>query len=355
VVVRCRKISTGKVYAMKVQRKIDLAGVYREDPRRVDLEVRVLASLHHRFLTGMDYSFQTEHFGMIAMELAEGGTLLSVAKVFGGNRIPERALRFYIAELVDALHHIHSIGLIYRDVKEENVLLDGRGHIKLADLGGVVDTTRGETITAVSGKSNAMFPFAPKFGSHIPYASDEHLTNPRRQLSVMGTPGYMAPEVVALFDRKAAPGIGYCYMVDWWSVGVTMYILSTDKFPFECEATDYAGHVAPLHFPEDFPYSPELVSLTKGFLEVQESQRLGYGLNGFRDIRNQEFFSGMDWARVAAGSLPAPLLPGVDFPAPATGHEKYTDFDSLVKQTLEKDIGYLDALSDRKQQWFKNW
>ena len=190
-VVRCRKISTGRIYAMKIQRKVDLLGSYREDPRRVDLEVRVLATLKHRFLTGMDYSFQTEHFAMIAMGLAEKGTLERVQDMYANKIVPEYVIKFFVAEISDAVHHLHRIGLIYRDMKLQNVLLDRSGHIKLADLGGVVDTTKGKTIKSISGKSNISFPFAPRFSNSAPSENVENLTNPKRRRSIMGTRGYM--------------------------------------------------------------------------------------------------------------------------------------------------------------------
>lgn len=189
-VVRCKKISTGQMYAMKIQRKVDLLGTYRENMKQVDLEVRVLAALRHRFLTGMDYSFQTEHYACIAMELAEGGTLESVQDYYTDGQIPEEFLPFYIAEIGEALHYLHRIGIIYRDMKPQNVLLDVRGHIKLADLGGIADTTRGKSVPLVSGKSNEAFPFAPKFSNNEPTEDIENLTNPRRRRSIMGTRGY---------------------------------------------------------------------------------------------------------------------------------------------------------------------
>jgi serine/threonine protein kinase len=353
-VVRCKKISTGKVYAMKIQRKVDLVAAYRSNPTRIDLEVRVLASLHHRFLTEMDYSFQTENFAMVVMELAEGGTLESVQSFYKNKKIPEETLRFYLAEITDAVHHIHRIGLIYRDMKGANVLLDHNGHIKLADLGGVIDTTKGKTISPVSGKTNALFPFAPKFGHSIPFESATNLTHPRRQRSIMGTPGYMAPEMVALFEHSSS-SYGYCYMVDWWSFGVMIYALITNKLPFTGDGTDYDALLSPIVFPVSISISSELKALINKFLTVEESQRLGFGLNGFDNIREDKFFSGIDWDLVANGTLKPPLRPGVDFPSRAGGNKKYSGFDRMITVCMEENVDYLDVLTEKKQSWFKNW
>jgi serine/threonine protein kinase len=78
VVIQCRKKSTQKVYAMKVQKKVELLGSYRDDVKRIDLEVRALAVIRHPFITSMDYSFQNENFVMIVMELASGSCSISL-------------------------------------------------------------------------------------------------------------------------------------------------------------------------------------------------------------------------------------------------------------------------------------
>jgi serine/threonine protein kinase len=361
VVVRCKKISTGKIYAMKLQRKVDLLGSYRDDPRRVDLEVRVLASLHHKFLIGMDYSFQTEHFGLIAMEIAEGGTLESIQDYYVGRAIPEADLGFYVAEIADALNHIHRIGLIYRDMKAQNVLLDLSGHVKLADLGGVVDTTRGQTIAAVSGKSNATFPFAPKFGNNTPSENVQNLTNPQRRKSIMGTRGFMAPEMVELMDRYKG-GRGYCYMVDWWSLGILLFVLRTDNFPFApilkanpTPKEEYDALLEPVEVDAKYCCSPEFINVTKKFITVSESERLGFGLNGFRNIRDDPFFSEIDWDKIATGTAPPPLRPGEDLQLSTKGKKTYANFDEMLHHCMEQNVHFLDNISDKKQKWFENW
>lgn len=71
-VVKCKKKSTGKEYAMKIVNKKHLLDNFSDDPSRVDLEVKTMAMLRHPFIIGMEYSFQTPVFGLMVMELATG-------------------------------------------------------------------------------------------------------------------------------------------------------------------------------------------------------------------------------------------------------------------------------------------
>ena len=84
LVMRCRKKSTGRWYAMKIQLKAAMYHSYRDDPFRVDCEMRALCYLRHPFITSMDYSFQTDKYAMIVMELltGDGHKLLALSMLF---------------------------------------------------------------------------------------------------------------------------------------------------------------------------------------------------------------------------------------------------------------------------------
>ena len=192
-VVRCRKRSTGKSYAMKIMHKAVLSDTIGWDHSKMDAEVRALSALQHPLIIGMEYSFQTEKYALIAMELAPGGTIRSLCKTFEGSVLPESHIRFYTAEITVALHYLHTLGMIYRDMKPANVLLDASGHIKLADLGGLLDYSDGTTLRPISTKSDTRgpsFPFARSYALRdVEEGSRDHLTNPVRRRTVFGTPG----------------------------------------------------------------------------------------------------------------------------------------------------------------------
>jgi serine/threonine protein kinase len=97
----------------------------------------------------------------------------------------ELTIAFYAAEIIVALEHIHSLGIVYRDMKPENILVCQDGHIKLTDFGL-------SKITKAQGD----------------------LT-----FTVCGTPEYVAPEVIR--------NEGHSNNIDWWSLGVLLYEMYT--------------------------------------------------------------------------------------------------------------------------------
>ncbi|PVD21226.1 hypothetical protein C0Q70_19397 [Pomacea canaliculata] len=123
----------------------------------------------------------------LLMELAEGGRLTDLLTRFG--RLPEVNVRFYAAQIFIALSFLHEQNILHRDLKLDNVLLDGAGFIRLCDFGLSVDGFQ-----------------------------DDGLVN-----SPCGTFVYVAPEVFRNSYGKAA---------DWWSYGVLLYLMATGRMPY---------------------------------------------------------------------------------------------------------------------------
>lgn len=146
-VVHVKKKSTGVHYAMKIQRKIGLLNVFADVPHRVSYEKEALVQCHHPYIVNLDYAFQDNTLVFLVMDLGTVGTLMDVVNALG--RMTEEKVRFYIAEIALALNHVHELGLIYRDLKPSNVLLNSNGHIQLVDLGGIVDT--GNNLLGIAG------------------------------------------------------------------------------------------------------------------------------------------------------------------------------------------------------------
>jgi serine/threonine protein kinase len=182
VVFKARKISTRAWYAMKILVKSDLLESSGES---VDLEVKTLTAVRHPFIISMDYSFQSPQFAFIAMELAEGGTLQSVPSLLRTATLTEAQIRFYVAEIVEALHYLHGIGLIYRDLKPDNVLICLAGHVKLADLGGVTDACG--TVAYSNDEEKKKMLHAYSCFTKKPVYKAEHLEQPLRQKSYLGS------------------------------------------------------------------------------------------------------------------------------------------------------------------------
>ena len=134
-VVHARKKSTNQHLAMKIQLKTALLRHFRSDIAALESEKLVFASCHHPFIVNMEYSFQTEAHVFIVLDLVMGGDLHQARKACSTRRLPEDRMRFYAAEIVLAIDHLHEMGIIYRDLKPQNVLLRSDGHVQLTDMG----------------------------------------------------------------------------------------------------------------------------------------------------------------------------------------------------------------------------
>lgn len=163
---------TSDVYAMKTIRKTDST-----DAKRASFveERNIMALNSSIWLTSLRYAFQDDSCLFYVMEYHPGGDLLGLLHRQGGS-LPESAASFYIAEIVLALRDLHEMGYVHRDVKPDNVLLDRCGHLKLADFG-----------SAAKLDKNGMV------SEGVP----------------VGTPDYIAPEVLQSMDNKSLKKGGY--------------------------------------------------------------------------------------------------------------------------------------------------
>jgi len=181
------KKDTGEYFAMKILNKEHV--VQQDEVEHILTEKRVLTQgIRHPFLVGVHYCFQTNDKLYFVLDYINGGELffhLQREQTFTEDRV-----RFYAAEIILALEFLHNIGIVYRDLKPENVLLDSDGNIALTDFGlakdGISDDTKAKTFC--------------------------------------GTPEYLAPEVVL--------GERYGREVDWWCLGTVMYEMLCGCVPF---------------------------------------------------------------------------------------------------------------------------
>ncbi|XP_014480747.1 PREDICTED: RAC serine/threonine-protein kinase-like isoform X3 [Dinoponera quadriceps] len=216
----------------------------------------------------LKYSFQTADRLCFVMEYVNGGELffhLSRSRVFGEDRT-----RFYGAEIISALGYLHSQGIIYRDLKLENLLLDKDGHIKIADFG----------------------------------LCKEDITYGRTTKTFCGTPEYLAPEVLEDNDYGRA--------VDWWGVGVVMYEMMCGRLPFynrDHEKLFTLILLEEVRFPRTI--SNEARDMLGGLLIKDPSRRLGGGPNDAKDIMNHAFFSCINWTDLVQKKIPPPFKPQV--------------------------------------------
>ena len=207
-VVHCIKASTGKHYAMKIQTKKGLMDCFSDDPWRCDGEKQAFAACQHPFIVPLDYAFQTDTLAIMVLGLATAGDLQKALLESPDEKLDEDRVQFYAAELVLALSHLHQVtfpsffpshvipfhnclalpsmnhhpmllhlhhqmGLMYRDLKPNNVLLNEDGHVQLVDLGGVVDED-GKLIGSQHETSQILPLFTRQYGSIAAAARAQH-------------------------------------------------------------------------------------------------------------------------------------------------------------------------------------
>jgi len=253
----------GSLFAMKILKKSHL--VRRRQIERTRTERKVLSAVNHPFIMKLHYAFQSPDKLYLVLDYCPGGELFFHLSRF--RRFPERVARFYAAELLLALGHLHKRGIIYRDLKPENVLLDADGHVKLGDFG------------------------LAKAGIRHAYEG---------ATSMCGTPEYMAPEVLA------QQGHGFC--VDYWGLGMLTYEMMTGLPPWY--TTDRAKlfrrlRSAALDIPPYFTASS--AAFATALLERNPRRRLG--VNGIRAAMEHEFFKSISWRALYGRRVEAPIRP----------------------------------------------
>lgn len=263
-VILCKEKRTNRLYAIKILKKEVI--IQREEVAHTLTENRVLQRCKHPFLTQLTYSFQTPYHLCFVMEFANGGELFTHLQKC--QTFPESRVRFYGAEILLALGYLHSLSIVYRDMKLENLLLDKDGHIKIADFG----------------------------------LCKEDISFGDRTSTFCGTPEYLAPEVLEDND--------YGRQVDWWGVGVVMYEMMCGRLPFYSKDHKKLFElimIGELRFPNKL--SPEAKSLLGGLLVKDPTQRLGGGPEDALEITQHDFFAPIDWQKLYNKEIEPPFKP----------------------------------------------
>jgi serine/threonine protein kinase len=354
-VFKARKKTTKVLYALKILAKDDLlkeavgGGV-------VDLELKELKSIRHPFIIHMEYSFHTPKLAVIVMELAEGGTLKNIPAMLSRTVLTESQVRYYVAEIVEALHFLHSLGFIYRDLKPTNVLIDKTGHVKLADLAGMSDSSG--RVAGLEKRTRGPLSAYACGGEAPAYRAD----TPLKRKSVFGTRGFMSPQMVEVLSLGRQWASGYSYMTDYWSLGVLVYHMLTGFLPFEAPSDGYTPErELQLMKRGRIEFPPETSLACQNFvcslLEVDENRRLGFGRSGIEYVKKHPFFKqvGFEWSKVITKRFDPPVVPSDLFDISTPAAPIYNGFDDLPMCMVPKGHVSVKMPSLKDQELFNNW
>ncbi|KAH1487307.1 hypothetical protein LV164_006079 [Aspergillus fumigatus] len=305
-VLLVRHALTGKLYAQKQFRKASLT-VHKKLVEQTKTERAILESVNrHPFVVKLFYAFQDHEKLYLILEYAQGGELfhhLAMERMFD-----EDAAAFYMAEMVLALEHLHqNVGVIYRDLKPENCLLDRDGHLLLTDFG----------LSKIA-------------------VNDDDRCN-----SSLGTIEYMAPEVIQ--------GKPYGKACDWWSLGALGYDLLTGSPPFKANNNaKLQEKIVKQKLTLPYFLGPDAKDLLTRLLRKEPSKRLGYHMpKDLQTIKNHRFFRKIDWKALERREVAPPILPVVTDPALAENFS--ADFTTLPLSPVVTSNGFDDYYSLRQR------
>ncbi|XP_033716836.1 ribosomal protein S6 kinase alpha-4 isoform X2 [Lagenorhynchus albirostris] len=297
----------GKLYAMKVLRKAAL--VQRAKTQEHTRTERSVLELVRQapFLVTLHYAFQTDAKLHLILDYVNGGEMFT--HLYQRQYFKEAEVRVYGGEIVLALEHLHKLGIIYRDLKLENVLLDSEGHVVLTDFG-----LSKEFLTEEVSEGQSRPP-APPCGPSLPGSrftpGSAFLggAEKERTFSFCGTIEYMAPEII-----RSKSGHGKA--VDWWSLGILLFELLTGASPFTLEGErNTQAEVSRRILKCSPPFPPRIGPVAQDLLQrllcKDPKKRLGAGHQGAQEVKNHPFFQGLDWAALAARKIPAPFRPQI--------------------------------------------
>ncbi|XP_018111814.1 ribosomal protein S6 kinase, 90kDa, polypeptide 4 L homeolog isoform X1 [Xenopus laevis] len=283
---------TNHLYAMKVLQKCAL--VKKEKTvEHTKTERNVLEHVRESpFLVTLHYAFQTEAKLHLILDYVSGGELFT--HLYQRDNFSEDAVRFYSGEVILALEHLHKLGVVYRDIKLENILLDSEGHVVLTD-----------------------------FGLSKEFLSEEE----ERTYSFCGTTEYMAPEII-----RGQGGHGK--IVDWWSLGILIYELLTGASPFTLEGEKNTQSEVSRRILKMDPSLPSFLSfeardLLHKLLRKDPKKRLGAA--GASQIKEHPFYKqDMDWEALSLRKVNPPFRPSIRNETDVSNFaEEFTNLDPV--------------------------
>ncbi|XP_019635298.1 PREDICTED: cGMP-dependent protein kinase 2-like isoform X2 [Branchiostoma belcheri] len=269
-----------KSFALKCLKKKHIVNTRQQE--HIYSEKAIMMSCNSPFIIKLYKTFKDKRYVYMMMEPCLGGELWTILRDRGS--FDDHTTRFCTACVVQAFTYLHGRGIIYRDLKPENLLLDQRGYVKLCDFG-----------------------FAKKIGFG------------HKTWTFCGTPEYVAPEIIL--------NKGHDYSADVWSLGILMFELLTGTPPFSGSDPMKTYNlilkgIDAVEFPRKIGKNAN--NLIKKLCKENPSERLGYQKNGMNDIKKHKWFQGFDWDGLTTQSTQPPIVPKVRGPQDTSNFDKYS-------------------------------
>jgi serine/threonine protein kinase len=257
-VMLCRRLNSTRLYAIKAIKKANVAAA-----NSVMSERNIILALDHPFIVKMVFAFQSPSKVYFGLEYVPGGSLYRLLRVRGAFGVNDA--RLYGLQVAIALHHLHELKVLYRDLKPDNVLIDADGYLVLTDFG--LSAWR------------------------------DRMTDTRS--TFCGTQAYLAPEMI---ERRT-----YGISVDWWAFGILMYEMLMGVTPFK-RSSEPKTYQAILSREPSFPagFDRDARDLIGHLLvKVPEGRLAG------KAVLAHPFFAGVDREALLTKKLAMPFVPTI--------------------------------------------
>ena len=259
-------------------------------------EFSILRTINHQFLVNLIGYTQDERYLYFALEFVQGGELFTYLRNIG--KLELNHTKLYAGQIISMFEYLHSLNIVYRDLKPENLLICRDGYLKLTDFG-FAKVIEGRTYT------------------------------------LCGTPEYLAPEI--LLNK------GHGKPVDWWTLGIILYEMAAGIDPFSDEdpmAIYQKILKGKVKFPRSF--DANVKSLVKHLLVADLTKRFGNMKGGVNDIKNHRLFNGFDWMRLVQKTITMPYLPRINAPNDSSNFSQYPDSATLSLPVKRSDDPFID-------------
>ncbi|KAF8158221.1 hypothetical protein B0H34DRAFT_707913 [Crassisporium funariophilum] len=303
---------TNGLYAIKVLKKEFIIDNDEVESTRSEKRVFLAAARErHPFLLGLHSCFQTETRVYFVMEYVSGGDLMLHIQ---RKQFSLRQAKFYASEVLLALEYFHANGIIYRDLKLDNILLTLDGHVKVADYG----------------------------------LCKEEMWYGQTTSTFCGTPEFMAPEI--LLEQR------YGRAVDWWAFGVLTYEMLLGQSPFrgddEDEIFDAILEDEPL-YPITMPR--DAVSILQKLLTRDPTRRLGSGKEDAEELKRQPFFKDVSFDDVLNKRIPPPYFPTINGSADTSNFDEEFTREQPTLTPVHGQLSSRDQSEFNGFSWVANW